>query len=70
MKIVTTSHDGFLWTQPLNQDCHYDYEKGALPQTDELFASSIIQAIPSNCTDKDVGDIIEAYFRAARHVLG
>ena len=70
VKKASTSPDGFPWTHPLNQDSHYDYEKGALPQTDELFASSIIQAIPSNCTDKDVGDIIEAYFRAARHVLG
>ena len=67
MKIVTTSHDGFLWTQPLNQDCHYDYDKCALPQTDDLFASIIMRAIPSNWSDKNVAGKLK--FRAARHVL-
>ena len=70
VKKASTSPDGFPWTHPLNQDSNYDYDKGALPQTDDLFARSIIQAIPSNCTDKDVEDMIEAYFRAARRVLG
>ena len=48
VKKASTSPDGFPETHPLNQDSHYDYEKDALPQTDELFASSIIQAIPFN----------------------
>jgi dTDP-4-amino-4,6-dideoxygalactose transaminase len=70
VKKASTSPDGFPWTHPLNQGSNYDYDKGALPRTDDLFARSIIQAIPSNCTDKDVEDMIEAYYRAARHVLG
>jgi hypothetical protein len=54
----------------LNKDSVYDYDKGALPRTDELFARAVIQAIPSGSSDRDVGDMIEAYRRAAEDVMG
>jgi 8-amino-3,8-dideoxy-alpha-D-manno-octulosonate transaminase len=66
---ASTSPDGFPWTHPLNVDSVYNYDKGALPKTDKLFSRSIIQAIPSNCTEHDEKDIIEAYFRASKIFL-
>jgi 8-amino-3,8-dideoxy-alpha-D-manno-octulosonate transaminase len=69
VKKASTSPDGFPWTHPLNIDSVYNYDKGALPKTDNLFSRSIIQAIPSNCTENDEKDIIEAYFRASKIFL-
>lgn len=65
VKKASVSPDGFPWTHPLNQASRYDYDLGALPQTDALFQTSVIQAIPSNATAGDVQDIIAAYRRAA-----
>jgi len=65
VKKASISPDGFPWTHPLNQESRYNYDLGALPQTDALFQASVIQAIPSNATPDDVQDIIAAYRRAA-----
>lgn len=65
VKKASTSPDGFPWTHPLNRESLYTYDQGALPQTDALFQTSVIQAIPSNATAGDVQDIIAAYRRAA-----
>ncbi len=69
VKKASTSPDGFPWTHPLNKDSVYDYDKGSLPQTDELFSKTVIQAIPSNISEQDVNDIIEAYQIAAKKIL-
>ena len=69
VKKASTSGDGFPWTHPLNLHSVYDYDQGALPRTDDLFARSVIQAVPSNCTAADADDIIEAYRAAAAEVL-
>lgn len=66
---ASASPDGFPWTHPLNKDSNYNYDKGALPQTDDLFARSVIQAIPSNTTDEDVQDMIKIYKTAAKNVM-
>jgi 8-amino-3,8-dideoxy-alpha-D-manno-octulosonate transaminase len=69
VKKASTSSDGFPWTHPLNKDSNYNYDKGALPNTDALFLRAVIQAIPSNITEEDVRDIIEIYRRMADEVL-
>ncbi|MGA2764445.1 MAG: DegT/DnrJ/EryC1/StrS family aminotransferase [Spirochaetia bacterium] len=66
---ASTSPDGFPWTHPLNAGSNYYYDKGALPQTDGIFERSMIQAIPSNLTDRDVQDLIRIYLDMAREIL-
>ena len=70
VKKASTSPDGFPWTHPLNKKSIYNYDKGALPETDALFERSVIQAVSSNCSRRDVGNVIEAYKTAACDVLG
>jgi 8-amino-3,8-dideoxy-alpha-D-manno-octulosonate transaminase len=70
VKKASNSPDGLPWTHPLNQDSVYEYGKGALPQTDDLFARGVIQAVPSNSSDRDVDHMIRAYRVAAGRVLG
>lgn len=70
VKKAGSSPDGFPWTHPLNKESVYNYDKGALPETDALFERSVIQAVPSNCSRRDVEDVIEAYKKAACNVLG
>ena len=68
MKKASVSADGFPWSHPLNLDSVYDYDQGALPRTDDLFARAVVQAIPSNCTTDDVNDICAAYRAAAAEI--
>ena len=69
VKKASTSPDGFPWTHPLNKDGIYEYDKGTLPRTDNLFSRSVIQAIPSNSSDKDAAMIVKAYQTAAKEIL-
>ncbi|MBI5547185.1 MAG: DegT/DnrJ/EryC1/StrS family aminotransferase, partial [Deltaproteobacteria bacterium] len=62
---LSNSPDGFPWTHPANAESRYSYARGALPQSDELFARSVLQMVPSNSTDEDVQDMIAIYRRAA-----
>ena len=62
---LSTSSDGFPWTHPLNAPSRYDYALGALPRSDELFSRSVLQIVPSNCTDEDIADLIAIYRTAA-----
>lgn len=66
----SNSPDGFPWTHPLNAGSERSYAKGALPKTDDLFARSVLQAIPSASTSDDVVDMVAIYREAARRVLG
>lgn len=61
---LSNSPDGFPWTHPLNRLSQYDYGPGSLPRTDDLFARSVLQAVPANATFADVADMIEIYRRA------
>lgn len=67
---VSNSPDGFPWTHPANAGSRHDYAKGALPRTDDLFARSVLQHVPSNLEDADIADLIGIYREAARRVLG
>lgn len=42
---------GNPWNLAENRDSQYDYAKGACPQSDELFARSVLLPVPSNLTD-------------------
>lgn len=67
----SNSRDGMPWTHPANafaQD--YDYHFGALPQCDDLHTRSALLAIASNLSDADVEDIVTAFRKVARVVLG
>ncbi len=44
----SNSTDGFPWTHPANQSLVRDYARGALPQTDELLARSVVLPVASN----------------------
>ncbi|MFH0797216.1 MAG: DegT/DnrJ/EryC1/StrS family aminotransferase [Candidatus Omnitrophota bacterium] len=69
VKKASTSPDGFPWTHPLNKNSVYEYDKGSLPRTDDLFSRSVIQAIPSNSRAKNAAMIIKAYRTAAKEIL-
>lgn len=66
---LSNSPDGFPWTHPANRDNLPDYAPGSLPRTDDLFARSVLQAIPADATDRDTDDMIAIYRRAAAEVL-
>jgi 8-amino-3,8-dideoxy-alpha-D-manno-octulosonate transaminase len=57
--------DGIPWTHPLNHASQYDYQKGALPQSDALMARAVVQAIPANCADNDVDAMVDMYRQSA-----
>jgi len=49
---VPLSSAGDPWKLRENTDSNYDYNKGACPRSDDLFARSIIIPIPSRLTDE------------------
>lgn len=57
---------GFPWKLAENAGLERQYAKGACPAADDLFARSIILAIPSCLTDRDETDIIEAFQKVMR----
>lgn len=67
---LSNSPDGFPWTHPANRESDYSYAKGSLPRSDDLFARSVLQAVPSFATEQDVLDMIRIYQQAAAEVIG
>lgn len=55
---------GFPWTLDANQGLAREYGKGTCPVADSLFERSILLPVPSCLTERDEGDIIEAFERA------
>jgi 8-amino-3,8-dideoxy-alpha-D-manno-octulosonate transaminase len=49
------------WTLAENQDSKTDYHKGTCPYADGLFERTVLLAIPSNLTEQDEQDIIDAF---------
>jgi len=52
---------GFPWKLAENQGLGQDYGKGLCPKADNLFARTILLAIPSCLTEHDEDDIIRAF---------
>jgi len=65
----SNSPDGFPWSLDVNRSSIYDYHKGAMPLSDDLFARSIVMPIPSVMTAHDIADTIEGFKRVARVVM-
>ena len=55
---------GFPWTLDANRGLAREYGKGTCPVADSLFERSILLPVPSCLTERDEGDIIEAFERA------
>ncbi len=66
---LSNSPDGFPWTHPQNCAAPVSYEKGTLPRSDELFARSVLQAVPSDTTAQDAEDMVRIYQQAAAELL-
>jgi dTDP-4-amino-4,6-dideoxygalactose transaminase len=65
----SNSTDGFPWTHPSNAALIRGYERGTLPQTDDLLARSVVLPIPSRLTRKQEEDYVAAFreaYQAAR----
>lgn len=67
---LSNSADGFPWTHPENQHAPARYDRGTLPRSDELFACSVLQAVPSDTTAQDAADMAGIYRQAAAELLG
>jgi dTDP-4-amino-4,6-dideoxygalactose transaminase len=52
---------GFPWKLAVNAGLGQDYSKGACPVADDLFARSILLAIPSCLTKRDENEVIHAF---------
>jgi 8-amino-3,8-dideoxy-alpha-D-manno-octulosonate transaminase len=64
VKKRSNAHDGFPWTHPANAfAADYRYEKGGLPVCDSLSDRAALLSIASVLTDKDVDDIITAFWK-------
>lgn len=62
----SNSSDQFPWSHPSNAFAEeISYQKGALPQCDDLASRSLKLAIPSNLTAQDEQDIIQAFFKVS-----
>ena len=61
--INQTSPDknGFPWKLAENRDSQPNYAKGSCPIADDLFARSILLAIPSCLTEEDEQDVIRSF---------
>ena len=66
---LSNSPDGFPWTHPENRAAPASYDKGTLPRSDELFARSVLQAVPSDTTAEDAEDMIRIYKQAAAELI-
>lgn len=66
---LSNSPDGFPWTHPANRAAPASYDKGTLPRSDELFARSVLQAVPSDTTAEDAEDMIRIYKQAAAELI-
>jgi 8-amino-3,8-dideoxy-alpha-D-manno-octulosonate transaminase len=65
----SNSADGFPWTLEANRRSVYDYRKGAMPQSDALFARSLILPVPSVLTAQDVRDVVRGIRKVAAAIL-
>ncbi len=64
VKKRSNARDGFPWTHPANAfAAGYTYDKGSLPQCDSLSDRSALLTVASVLTDKDVDDIIAAFWK-------
>jgi len=61
--------DGFPWTLEANRKSDYDYSRGTLPRSDDLFARSVILPIPSVMTRKDIDDTVRGIRKVADRLL-
>lgn len=52
VKKVPVSSSGNPWMLDANKNSNYEYDKGACPQSDEIFAKSVILPIPSCLTEE------------------
>ena len=52
VKQSSNSPDGYPWTHPKNSDSRFDYNKGALPRTDQIFERGVVLPVPSNLTEQ------------------
>lgn len=67
----SNSRDGFPWTHPANAFAGgYDYHRGALPRADDLHDRSMLLAIASTLEEQDITDIVTAFRKVARAVIG
>lgn len=67
---ASLSASGWPWTDPANAFAkEYQYGRGALPVCDDLASRSILLAIASCLTEKDIDDIVTAYRKVARDLL-
>jgi dTDP-4-amino-4,6-dideoxygalactose transaminase len=57
------------WDAPENRGSDYDYGKGALPQSDAIFAKGVVMAVPSNLTDEQCDLLATAYSKVAHHLI-
>lgn len=58
------------WDIPENRDSVYSYEKGALPQSDQIFSHGVVMAVPSRLTDEQCDKIAEIYVKiTANHAI-
>ncbi len=60
VKKVPLSPVGNPWSLPQNAESKYDYRKGACPQSDALFARSVLITIPSKLTRAQEKEMTEA----------
>jgi len=61
---------GWPWNDPANAFAReYRYDRGVLPNCDDLARRSILLTIASCLTDKDIDDIIRAYRKVAAALL-
>ena len=64
------SPSGWPWTDPANAFAKdYRYERGTLPNCDDLASRSVLLTIASCLTEGDVNDIVAAYRKVARALL-
>jgi len=60
VKKVPLSPAGNPWNLPENRESIYDYSRGACPQSDELFARSVLLPVPSNLTAEQETHAVQA----------
>ena len=53
----------------VNQASRHSYKKGALPQSDAIFARGVVMAVPSSLTGAQCDLIAAAYRKVASHLL-
>jgi 8-amino-3,8-dideoxy-alpha-D-manno-octulosonate transaminase len=70
MKTVPVTTEGCPWSCPYNAQSPMEYRADMLPRSNQLLDQARMIALPPSLTEQDLDEVIHAFRKVARGVLG